>query len=313
MSNRHDDEPRLIRSANKPSRCSPRLWTLKHNATMLPAQDVAARFDRAATTYDDGGVHRWLAEQVAQFAAGIKANLVLDVATGTGLTIEAMISLGSTANFTGIDISAGMLAQAARKPLASRTDLRLADGNQLPFAADAFDLTICVSAMPYFTDPARALAEWRRVTRHGRIIFTAWTQGGLTLPRLVRQAATEVGVHLSDPNAALASADNIQAVTANVGLSVERLTITEHCEPLQEGDAVAWHRVTGSEFGAPMRAASQATQEQAVRRFHHLLANAISAGEPNRSRTYIVETTEQPARASALGLLRAVDVSGCGG
>jgi SAM-dependent methyltransferase len=257
---------------------------------MNGSQEVADRFDRVAATYDDSAVPRWLAAEVAQLAVAGQPELVLDVATGTGLAIEAMISLGSTAAFTGVDISAGMLAQAARKPLAARTDLRHADANRLPFQDNMFDLTTCTSAMSYFRDPVRALAEWRRVTRHGRIVFTAWTDGGLTLPGLVRKAATEAGVCLPDPNAALSTVDGIRQITAEAGLRVEHLAIVEHRQPLQDNDAVVWDRVTGGEFGQPMRQASPATQEQARARFLQLLADAAAAGQDNCSRTRIVET-----------------------
>ncbi len=59
------------------------------------------------------------------------ARQVLDVAAGTGLVIEALIALGCTASFTGVDVSAGMLAQAAGKRLAN-AGFRLADGSRLP-------------------------------------------------------------------------------------------------------------------------------------------------------------------------------------
>ncbi|GIH02516.1 methyltransferase [Rhizocola hellebori] len=256
----------------------------------MKGNEVADRFDRAAATYDDSAVPRWLAGQAAQLAMASPAELVLDVATGTGLAIEAMISLGSKASFTGVDISSGMLAQAARKPLAARTVLRQADANQLPFQDNMFDLTICVSAMPYFREPARALAEWRRVTRHGRIIFTAWTEGGLTLPRLVRLAAAEEGVILPDPTAALATVDGLRLVTAAAGLRVAHLSVVEHHQPLLQSDAAAWDRVTAGEFGQPMRQADQETQHRARARFLRLLTDATAAENSNRTSAYLIET-----------------------
>jgi SAM-dependent methyltransferase len=256
---------------------------------MNHAADVAGRFDHLAATYDDGAVHRWLAGEAARFAVEIEARRVLDIATGAGLVIEAMIAAGSAASFTGVDISAGMLAQAAGKPLAGRTDLRLVDGGRLPFADDSFDLTTCVSAMAYFPDPAAALAEWRRVTRHGRIVFTAWTDGGLTPQRLVRQAAAEAGIHLPDPSAALGSADRIRSVAARAGLTVVRLAVADHCEPLEHDDVRAWDRVTSGELAAPMRAAGRAARKRARHRFHQLLATAVGAGEPRRTRVQLVE------------------------
>ncbi len=251
--------------------------------------EVADRFDRVAATYDENAVPRWLAEQVARRAMADPPDRVLDVATGTGLAIEAMISLGSTATFTGVDISAGMLARAATKPLAARTDLRQADANRLPFGDNAFDLTLCVSAMAYFPDPALALAGWRRVTRHGRIIFSAFTEGGLTFPRLARQATAEAGIHLPAPHAALSNVDGIGRIAAAAGLRVAGLSVVEHHAPLLPSDASAWERVAVGEIYEPLRQADQATQEQALARFLKLLADATNAGETNRTSARIVE------------------------
>jgi SAM-dependent methyltransferase len=252
-------------------------------------RDVAARFDRVAATYDQIGVHAWLAMHVAEFAAPIDARRILDVATGTGQVIEAMIAGGSRADFTGVDISAGMLAEAAAKPLAARTDLQVMDGSRLSFADNTFDLTVCVSAMAYFADPVAALAEWSRVTRQGRIVVSAWAQDGLTLPRLVRQAAGEAGVDLPARSAAMGSPRRIEETAARAGLAVSRLVAVEHHDELKPADAAAWDRVIVGEHGAAMRAADDTVRARARDRFTDLLTAAIRAGAPNSARAHIFE------------------------
>jgi SAM-dependent methyltransferase len=256
---------------------------------MVDPREVAERFDRVAATYDQTGVHAWLAGHVAELAAPIDAGRILDVATGTGQVIEAMIASGSRADFTGVDISPGMLAKAAAKPLAARTVLQVMDGGRLSFADNTFDLTLCVAAMAYFADPVAALAEWRRVTRLGRIVVSAWAEGGLTLPRLVRQAATEAGVELPRPSAAMGSARGIEEVAARAGLAVKRLVVVEHHEELKPTDGAAWDRVIVGEHARAMRAADVAVQALARDRFLGLLAAAIADGVPNTSRAHVVE------------------------
>jgi ubiquinone/menaquinone biosynthesis C-methylase UbiE len=71
---------------------------------MVDPREVAARYDRVAAGYDRGGVHAWLARQVAALAASIEANQILDVGTGTGQVIEAMIANGCRAGFTGEEL-----------------------------------------------------------------------------------------------------------------------------------------------------------------------------------------------------------------
>ena len=92
---------------------------------------------------------------------------VLDVATGTGEAAIAAISLlGDTGVVVGADISAAMLRTArARLPRSYRAIVT--DGQALAFQDASFDAVICQLGLMFFPDPARGLAEFRRVLRHG--------------------------------------------------------------------------------------------------------------------------------------------------
>ena len=70
----------------------------------------------------------------------------------------------------GIDISHGMLQVAAA---VSTSSYLQADAAKLPFRPATFDALLCIAAIPYLPDLAKALTEWRRVARPGAdLVFT---------------------------------------------------------------------------------------------------------------------------------------------
>jgi ubiquinone/menaquinone biosynthesis C-methylase UbiE len=94
---------------------------------------------------------------------------VLDVATGTGLAAEAALAIvGATGHVTAADISPQM-AERAQERLAGapNVSVRVEDGQALTFPADTFDTVLCSLGLMFFSDPARGLAEFRRVLRPG--------------------------------------------------------------------------------------------------------------------------------------------------
>jgi len=93
---------------------------------------------------------------------------VLDVATGTGEAAIAAISLvGDAGVVVGADISAAML-ETARSRLPPSYRAIVTDGQALAFQNASFDAVICQLGLMFFRDPARGLAEFRRVLRAGR-------------------------------------------------------------------------------------------------------------------------------------------------
>src|ERR1700704_6425959 len=94
---------------------------------------------------------------------------VLDVAIGTGLAAEAALAIvGATGHVTAADISPQM-AERAQERLAGapNVSVRVEDGQALTFPADTFDTVLCSLGLLFFPDPARGLAEFRRVLRPG--------------------------------------------------------------------------------------------------------------------------------------------------
>jgi phosphatidylethanolamine/phosphatidyl-N-methylethanolamine N-methyltransferase len=96
---------------------------------------------------------------------------VLDVGIGTGLSLEFY---PPCVHVTGIDLSAGMLAQAQRKVDEKQvraqcahgdTELLQADALNLPFADKSFDTVVLSHVVTTVPDPLQCLREAIRVAR----------------------------------------------------------------------------------------------------------------------------------------------------
>src|SRR5215472_11280343 len=119
----------------------------------------------------DRYIGRWSRLAVPSLLAAAEVGFghrVLDVATGTGEAAIAAISLvGDSGVVVGADISAAML-RTARSRLPPSYRAIVTDGQALAFENASFDAVICQLGLMFFPDPARGLAEFRRVLRAGR-------------------------------------------------------------------------------------------------------------------------------------------------
>ena len=93
---------------------------------------------------------------------------VLDVATGPGeAALRALAMVTPAGRVIGADISPAMLT-AARARLDNGAFQPVAmDGQALAFSDRSFDAVVCQLGLQFFPDPARGLAEFRRVLQTG--------------------------------------------------------------------------------------------------------------------------------------------------
>jgi ubiquinone/menaquinone biosynthesis C-methylase UbiE len=100
-------------------------------------------------------------------AAAVKPGCrVLDVSTGTGeAALMALPLVGVDGFVVGADISPAMLASARTRLHGSQFLPVAADGQALPFGEASFDAVVCQLGLQFFPDPARGVAEFRRVLR----------------------------------------------------------------------------------------------------------------------------------------------------
>ncbi|MFD0691993.1 class I SAM-dependent methyltransferase [Actinomadura fibrosa] len=115
---------------------------------------------------------RGLIEATLDALAVGEGTRLLDVGCGSGLGLA--LALGRGAKVSGTDVSADLLEVAARR-LPHGTDLPLGDLEDLPFAAEVFDVVMSFNALRYAADPVRAIKEFVRVVRSGgRIAIGGW-------------------------------------------------------------------------------------------------------------------------------------------
>ena len=128
---------------------------------------LPARYDRLAAVLSLAQDRRWRREMIDHVASTDPAT-VLDVATGpAGVALE--LAERTTANITGIDISAEMLARGKRNVGATghrnRISFVIGQGERLPFPDASFDALTFTYLLRYVTDPAATIAELARVVR----------------------------------------------------------------------------------------------------------------------------------------------------
>ena len=121
-------------------------------------------WDKAAPTYDRqmglleriwfGGGRQWLASRAR--------GRVLEVGVGTGLTLP---HYGDVDSLTGLDLSPEMLARARERAAELGRDVELLEGDaeRLPMADATFDTVLSALVLCSVPDPARAIAEMKRV------------------------------------------------------------------------------------------------------------------------------------------------------
>lgn len=187
-------------------------------------------YDRLAADYD----RRWAMYNqrslalLRPFIQGRAMGNVLDLGCGTANLLPRLDAWGAdVARYTGVDPSGEMLLAARPKLAASRIPAALAtaEAGALPFADGRFDSVVTASVLHDLPDPARALAEARRVLRPGgRLLLLDWS------PERWTMRALNLYLRLSgDPFLRMYTMDEAGALLKDAGFRVlrgERRAIT---------------------------------------------------------------------------------------
>ena len=108
---------------------------------------------------------------------GYRGQMVLEVGCGAGVDLARFAKGGALV--TGVDLapSAIDLARANFGQQGLRGEFQVANGEQLPFPDDRFDLVYAHGVVQYTPDPARLVEECRRVLKPGgRAVFQVYNR-----------------------------------------------------------------------------------------------------------------------------------------
>ncbi len=136
---------------------------------------LTRNFDRLAPTWD---TLRVTERYLSPLAAALEAvepppARILDVGTGTGGGARLAAGRWPEAEIVGVDLSAGMIAEARQRATSDRQRYDVADASALPFPDESFDLVTLVNMIPFFD-------ELVRVTAPAGTIAIAYTRGPQT-------------------------------------------------------------------------------------------------------------------------------------
>jgi len=154
----------------------------------------------------------------------------LDVGCGNGAFTELVVDRCAPAEVHGLDPSEGQVAFARTRAAARIAKFRRGDAMALPFPDGKFDAAVMALVIFFVPDPAKGVAEMRRVVRAGGMVAAyAWDilGGGFPLEPLRIEMRTMGITPLNPPSAAASRMDALRTLWAGAGLAeVETREIT---------------------------------------------------------------------------------------
>ena len=137
----------------------------------------------AAPLYDTEVVQQWVyrppQDEMIALLTAHGSRRVADVGCGTGILADRITREVKVDQIFGVDLSEGMLAQAAAR--SATVQWRIAPAEQLPFDDGSLDAVVTTSAFHFFNQPA-ALREFHRVLAPGGFAAVATLSPRQQLP-----------------------------------------------------------------------------------------------------------------------------------
>ena len=183
---------------------------------------------------------------------------VLDVGCGLGTLAAAAAARGATV--TGVDLAAGMLAEARRRHPA--IEFVLGDAEDLPFADGAFDVALGAFIVNHLPHPERAAAELQRVAR--TVALAMWgPEDEVGLLGLPARAARDLDAAIPPGPDSLRFTDKDE-LAGLIGGTVTEVEATLLIDTLDE----LWDGVQGGTVRTAARLAAAAPEKRAEVRAH---------------------------------------------
>lgn len=183
---------------------------------------VARQFSRAAPGYSGASeVQNRMADQLLELVPdSLKTpSRIIDLGSGAGYLIEALIQRFPKTEIYGLDIASGMI-ETSKRYLASNAATQAsplflqADMESLPLAESSFDLVFSNAALQW-TDCQKSLAEIKRVLTPGGVAILATFVDG-TLAEW-RAALADVGLNALHQ---LPRAEHLSAIADSEGFDL---------------------------------------------------------------------------------------------
>ena len=167
----------------------------------LRDDEVRRVFDRAADTYDAAAVlQREIGKRLLERLdyLRIDPSVIVDLGTGTGLSLDDLRVRYPSARVVGIDISEGMLRRAHKRGRWFRRPTVLAaNAMALPLMDNSVDLIYSNLMLPWCSQPDDVWSEISRVLRPGgALLCTTLGPDTLLELRTALSALDPTGIHI---------------------------------------------------------------------------------------------------------------------
>ncbi|MGD9618149.1 MAG: class I SAM-dependent methyltransferase [Alphaproteobacteria bacterium] len=232
---------------------------------------------------------RWsrrLAPLLIGFGGLSDRDSVLDVGCGTGSLTFSLPLLADIAAATGIDISEAYVEYARSRNTDRRIRFEQADACALPFEDHSFDRAFSLLVLQFVPEPARAVAEMRRVVHPGGTVTAAvWDDvGGLPHIRMLFDIAAVLDRSVKRPYfRPLSAPDDMAVMWRATGLTdVEQTSLLIRMEFSSFDDY--WSPFTTGE-GPPGQLLASLTEPARTALQDHV-RYAYLAGKPDGPRSF---------------------------
>jgi SAM-dependent methyltransferase len=236
---------------------------------------------------------RWskhLALPFLDFVGSAKGERVLDVGCGTGHLAHAVAAASEPAEVQAFDVSAVYVEHARRENLDPRVVFSVGDACAMDFPDRSFDRVLSLLVLHFVPEPARAIAEMRRVAKPGAVVAAAvWdARGGFVANRLFFDTAAAIDPKAGERRArnytrpmtrpgelgqAWRDAGFVDVVESTIGIRMEFASFVDYWAPYEGRDG------PGAEYVATLGEAERERVKEAVRA-------AYLDGEGDGARSY---------------------------
>jgi ubiquinone/menaquinone biosynthesis C-methylase UbiE len=191
----------------------------------------------------------------------------IDVGCGNGAFTELIVDRCAPASVLGIDPSESQLDYARSRPAGRIAGFRIGDAMALPFGERSFDIAVMALVIFFVPDPARSVAEMKRVVRPGGLVCSyAWDILGGGFPnaplgRVLKDMGMPAPLPPSVEAARMEALRTLWQEAGLIGIDTHEITVQRRFENFDD----LWNTMTLSASMRARVAAMNAGQVQEAR------------------------------------------------